>query len=155
MVRSGVWIATRSKQKIDHSIFIFCSTNRMPFTFPPDVVPGVRSKNTVAMYKSRLNKIASEGYDDVEKLLKTPSKVIKKINEMHDYSDDKKKTKSKRLEMLTAVFYALQNTPADNKKKLMYYKAFQKNKDKTPDEVRKTDPEYKSKKEQESDNDSD
>jgi hypothetical protein len=129
----------------------------MPFTFPPDVTAGVRSKNTVAMYKSRLNKIASEGYDDVEKLLKAPSKVIKKINEMHDYADDKKKTKAKRLEMLTAVFYALQNIPADNKKKLMYYKAFQKNKDKTPDQVRKTDPTYKSKKEQESssDNDSD
>lgn len=126
----------------------------MPFTFPPDVVPGVRSKNTVAMYKSRLNKIASEGYDDVDKLLKTPSKVIKKINEMHDY-DDKKQTKAKRLEMLTAVFYALQNIPADNKKKLMYYKAFQKNKNKTPDEVRKTDPTYKSKKEQESSSDSD
>ena len=49
--------------------------------------------------------------------------------------------------MLTAVFYALQNIPGDNKKKLMYYKAFQKNKDKTPDQVRKTDPEYKSQKE--------
>jgi hypothetical protein len=125
----------------------------MPFTLPPDVVPGVRSKNTVAMYKSRLNKIASEGYDDVPKLLKTPSKVIKKINEMHTY-DDNKKTKAKRLEMLTAVFYALQNVPADDKKKLMYYKAFQKNKDKTPEQVRKTDPTYKSKKEQESSSDS-
>jgi len=126
----------------------------MPFTLPPDVVPGIRSKNTVAMYKSRLNKIASEGYDDVPKLLKTPSKVIKKINEMHTY-DDNKKTKAKRLEMLTAVFYALQNVPADDKKKLMYYKAFQKNKDKTPEQVRKTDPTYKSKKEQESSSDSD
>ena len=125
----------------------------MPFTLPPDVTPGIRSKNTVAMYKSRLNKIASEGYDDVPKLLKTPSKVIKKINEMHTY-DDNKKTKAKRLEMLTAVFYALQNVPADDKKKLMYYKAFQKNKDKTPEQVRKTNPAYKSKKEQESSSDS-
>jgi hypothetical protein len=121
----------------------------MPFTFPADVVPGIRSKNTVAMYKSRLNKIASEGYDDVPKLLQAPSKVIKKINEMHDYAEDKTKTKSKRLEMLTSVFYALQNVPANDKKKLMYYKAFQKNKDKTPDQVRKTDPTYKSKKEEE------
>lgn len=121
----------------------------MSFTFPPDVVPGVRSKNTVAMYKSRLNKIASEGFDDVPKLLKAPTKVIKKINEMHTY-DDEKQTKSKRLEMLTAVFYALQNIPADNKKKLMYYKAFQKNKTTytSPDEVRKTNPDYKTKKEE-------
>jgi hypothetical protein len=121
----------------------------MPFQIPPEVVPGLRSKNTVAMYKSRLNKIASEGFDDVPKLLQAPSKVIKKIEEMHTY-EDKKQTKAKRLEMLTSVFYALQNVPADNKKKLMYYKAFQKNKDKTPDQVRKTDPTYKSKKEQES-----
>jgi hypothetical protein len=102
------------------------------------------------MYKSRLNKIAEEGFPDIPSLLKAPSKVIKKVNDLHDYPDDKKKTKSKRLELLTAVFYALQNTPADNKKKLMYYKAFQKNKDKTPEQVRKTDPNYKSKKEQES-----
>jgi hypothetical protein len=126
----------------------------MPFQIPPEIVPGIRSKNTVAMYKSRLNKIASEGFDDIPKLLKAPSKVIKKINEMHTY-EDVKQTKAKRLEMLTAVFYALQNIPADNKKKLMYYKAFQKNKNKTPDEVRKTDPDYKSKKEQESSSDSD
>jgi hypothetical protein len=121
----------------------------MPFTFPSDVVPGIRSKNTVAIYKSRLNKIASEGFDDVPKLLRAPSKVIKKINEMHNYTEDKTKTKSKRLEMLTSVFYALQNVPATDKKKLMYYKAFQKNKDKTPDQVRITDPNYKSKKEEE------
>lgn len=121
----------------------------MPFTLPEDVVPGQRSKNTVAMYKSRLNKIAAEGYDTVEKLLKTPSKTIKAINDLHTY-DDKNQTKAKRLEMLTAVFYALQNVPADDKKKLMYVKAFQKNKNKTPDQVRKTDPDYKSKKELES-----
>jgi hypothetical protein len=121
----------------------------MPFTLPPDVVPGVRSKNTVAMYKSRLNKIASEGYDDIDKLLKAPTKVIKKINEMHTY-DDEKQTKSKRLEMLTAVFYALQNVPADNRKKLIYYKAFQKNKTTytSPAELRKTDPTYRTKKEE-------
>lgn len=122
----------------------------MPFVFTDDIVPGARSKATVAMYKSRLNKIAEEGFPDIPSLLKAPSKVIKKINDLHDYPDDKKKTKSKRLELLTAVFYALQKTPADNKKKLMYYKAFQKNKDKTPEQVRKTDPNYKSKKEQES-----
>jgi hypothetical protein len=121
----------------------------MPFTLPPDVTPGIRSKNTVAIYKSRLNKIASEGYDDIDKLLKAPTKVIKKINEMHTY-DDEKQTKSKRLEMLTAVFYALQNVPADNRKKLIYYKAFQKNKTTytSPDELRKTDPTYRTKKEE-------
>lgn len=121
----------------------------MPFTFPPDVVPGVRTKNTIAMYKSRLNKIASEGFDDVPKLLKAPTKVIKKINEMHTY-DDEKQTKSKRLEMLTAVMYALSATDNDNKKKLMYYKAFQKNKTTytSPAELRKTDPDYKTKKEE-------
>lgn len=121
----------------------------MSFTFPSDVVPGVRSKNTVAMYKSRLNKIASEGFDDVPKLLKAPTKVIKKINEMHTY-DDEKQTKSKRLEMLTAIMYALSATDNANKKKLMYYKAFQKNKTTytSPAELRKTDPTYKTKKEE-------
>jgi len=127
----------------------------MPFVFTEDMVPGARSKATIAMYRSRLNKIAEAGFPDVPSLLKAPSKVIKKVNELHDYPDDKKKTKSKRLELLTAIFYALQSYPADNKKKLMYYKAFQKNKDKTPEQVRKTDPAYRSKKEQEHDDSSD
>ena len=124
----------------------------MPFILPDDVVPGARSKATIAIYKSRLNKIATQGYPDVSSLLKKPSDVIKKINEMV-VLPDKTTQKAKRLEMLTAVFYALQNIPADNKKKLQYYRAFQKNKNKTPDEVRKTDPTYKSKKEQESSSD--
>lgn len=118
----------------------------MPFTLPEDVVPGARSKNTVAMYKSRLNKLAAEGFDDVSKLLKKPSDVIKKINEMFDLPDPTQK-KAKRLEMLTGVMYALSATPNDNKKKLTYKKAFDTNKNKTPAQVRKTDPTYKSKKE--------
>lgn len=120
----------------------------MPFTLPEDVVPGVRSKNTVAQYKTRLNKLAAAGYDDVEKLLKKPSDVIKVINELHTY-EDAKVTKSKRLEMLTGVMYALSATANDNKKKLLYKKAFDTNKTTytSPAEIRKTDPDYKSKKE--------
>jgi hypothetical protein len=37
----------------------------------------------------------------------------------------------------------------------MYYKAFQKNKDKTPEQVRKTDPTYRSKKEEYDNSESD
>jgi len=120
----------------------------MPFNLPDDVTPGLRSKNTIAMYKSRLNKLAAAGFDDVPKLLKKPSEVIKVINEMHVY-EDAKMTKNKRLEMLTGVMYALSATANDNKKKLQYKKAFDSNKTTytSPAEIRKTDPEYKSKKE--------
>jgi len=120
----------------------------MPFNLPEDVTPGERTKSTVAQYKTRLNKLAKAGYDDVEKLLKKPSDVIKIINELHTY-DDAKVTKSKRLEMLTGVMYALSATANDNKKKLQYKKAFDTNKTTytSPTELRKTDPEYKTKKE--------
>ena len=120
----------------------------MPFTLPDDVTPGERSKNTIAIYKSRLNKLATAGFDNVEKLLKKPSEVIKVINNMHNY-EDAKITKSKRLEMLTGIMYALSATANDNKKKLQYKKAFDTNKTTytSPSEIRKTDPEYKSKKE--------
>jgi len=120
----------------------------MPFNLPADVTPGIRSKNTVAMYKSRLNKLAAAGFDDVEKLLKKPSEVIKVINEMHTH-EDAKITKSKRLEMLTGVMYALSATSNDDKKKLQYKKAFDTNKTTytSPAELRKTDPDYKTKKE--------
>jgi len=120
----------------------------MPFTLPEDVVPGDRAKSTITQYKTRLNKLAAAGYDDIEKLLKKPSEVVKTINEMHTY-EDAKMTKSKRLEMLTAIMYALSATSNDNKKKLQYKKAFDTNKTTytSPAELRKTDPEYKTKKE--------
>lgn len=120
----------------------------MPFTLPEDVVPGDRTKSTITQYKTRLNKLAAAGYDDIEKLLKKPSEVVKTINEMHTY-EDAKMTKSKRLEMLTAIMYALSATSNDNKKKLQYKKAFDTNKTTytSPAELRKTDPEYKTKKE--------
>jgi hypothetical protein len=120
----------------------------MPFNLPDDVTPGLRSKNTIAIYKSRLNKLATAGFDNVEALLKKPKDVIKVINEMHFY-EDAKMTKNKRLEMLTGVMYALSATANDNKKKLQYKKAFDSNKTTytSPAEIRKTDPEYKSKKE--------
>jgi len=120
----------------------------MPFNLPEDVTPGDRTKNTVAQYKTRLNKLATAGYDDIEKLLKKPSDVVKTINELHTY-DDAKLTKNKRLEMLTAVMYALSATANDNKKKLQYKKAFDTNKTNytSPTELRKANPEYKTKKE--------
>jgi hypothetical protein len=120
----------------------------MPFNLPDDVTPGDRSKNTVAQYKTRLNKLAAAGFDDVPKLLKKPSDVVKVINELHIY-DDAKITKSKRLEMLTAVMYALSATSNDDNKKLQYKKAFDANKTTytSPAEIRKTNPEYKTKKE--------
>jgi len=118
----------------------------MPFTFAADVTQGGRSDNTVRIYKTRLNKIAKAGFEDTAALLRAPSKVIAAINDMHQEEELKLK-KAKRLEMLTSVMYALQNIPNDNAKKLQYYKAFQTNKHKTPDEVRKTDPAYRSAKE--------
>ena len=120
----------------------------MPFTLPADVTPGQRAPSTIAVYKSRLNKLSTLGFDDTPKLLKKPSAVIKAINEMHTY-EDKKLEKNKRLEMLTAVFYALSATDNSNKKKLQYKKAFDSNKTTytSPNEIRKENPDYKTKKE--------
>jgi len=120
----------------------------MPFTLSDQVTPAHRSPSTIAVYKSRLNKLAALGFDDTEKLLKKPSAVIKAINEMHTY-EDKKVEKNKRLEMLTAVFYALSATDNTSKKKLQYKKAFDMNKTTytSPAELRKDNPTYKTKKE--------
>ena len=120
----------------------------MPFTLPADVTPGQRAPSTIAVYKSRLNKLSTLGFDDTPKLLKKPSAVNKAINEMHTY-EDKKLEKNKRLEMLTAVFYALSATDNSNKKKLQYKKAFDSNKTTytSPNEIRKENPDYKTKKE--------
>ena len=120
----------------------------MPFILPDDVTPGDRAASTVKAYKTRLNKLANMGFDDVPKLLKKPKDVIAAINELHTH-DDETLTKSKRLEMLTGVMYALSATPNTNKKKLMYKKAFDLNKTTytSPAELRLTNPDYRTKKE--------
>ena len=120
----------------------------MSFILPPDVVPGDRSAYTVKVYKARLNRLAKAGFEDVPALLKKPSAVVKVINEQYT-SDDPKKDKVRRLELLTGIMYALSAVPNDNKKKLQYKKAFDKNKTTytSPDQIRKTDPDYKTKRE--------
>jgi len=97
------------------------------FTLSDDVNPGDRTKGTVAQYKTRLNKLAQAGFDETKKLLEKPSDVIKVIHEMHVY-EDKTIEKQKRLEMLTAIMYALSATDNSNSKKLEYKRAFDKNK---------------------------
>ena len=120
----------------------------MSFILADEVQPGDRSAYTVKVYKARLNRLAKAGFLDTAALLKKPSAVISEINEQYT-SEDAKKDKVRRLEMLTAVMYALSATPNSNKKKLQYYKAFKKNTTTytSPDEVRKTNPDYQSKRE--------
>ena len=126
----------------------------MPFLLSPDVVPGDRSAYTVKVYKARLNRLAKAGFEDVPALLKKPSAVVKHITDTYT-SNDPKKDKVRRLELLTGIMYALSAVPNDNKKKLQYKKAFDKNKTTytSPDQIRKTDPDYKTKREAASDSD--
>ena len=80
--------------------------------------------------------------------------MVKHITDTYT-SDNPKKDKVRRLEMLTGIMYALSAIPNDNKKKLQYKKAFDKNKTTytSPDEIRKTNPDYKTKREAASDSD--
>ena len=75
------------------------------------------SANTVKIYTQHLNRLAKEGYDTKEILLKNHKKVIKHITTTE--SDI-----IKRRLYYSSIFYALDEYPQEKQKP--YYNAFQK-----------------------------
>ena len=65
--------------KIDH--IFYCKLIRMPFNLPTEFHKEL-TEASVKVYKSRLNKLASLGFDNCESVKKYPSKVIDAIKDM-------------------------------------------------------------------------
>jgi len=71
---------------------------------------------TLKQYKTYLNKLATAGFDDTNKLIKNQKKVLDVVKAL-----DAKYHKS----AMNAIFYALSDKPNDKKTKGHYYNYFQ------------------------------
>ena len=93
----------------------------MPFdTFPIHDSKAHLAITSIRNYRTILNKLATEGYDTIEKLKKNPKPVIKWIDETYGKTEA---SKQKRRFAASAVFLALAATPEAQKK--AYHKYFQ------------------------------
>jgi hypothetical protein len=88
-------------------------------------IPAAKSeltKGTIKNYKTQLNKLADEGHDTREKLLKNKKAIIKYVsNTENGLMTDK--AKHKKRVIMSAIFYALGDEPKTKLK--MYHKFFQ------------------------------
>ena len=107
----------------------------MPFTLPAETKEGL-SKSTMGVYKTRLNRIAENGIDNLEKLLTKSTHTLRIINmlvkrelisEGKTQEQIDKEKRQLRRNYLNAIFYVLpaevRNAPNP------YYKNFQTAKD--------------------------
>ena len=93
---------------------------RATFTVP-DIQSKTVSKNTLSIYKSKLNKLAQEDITTVSEVLQNQDKVIDIAKK--ETGGDKNKMRL----FLSAVFYACADVPLETKLKL--YNEFQNHKD--------------------------
>ena len=75
----------------------------MPFQMPEELVKKELSPVSLKIYKSKLNKLASKGFDTVEKLKKESKAVLKEIEEIVGVENDEKTRYNKRV-FLSAIF---------------------------------------------------
>ena len=99
----------------------------MPFHIPESAKKYSRSgeplsKHTISVYKSLLNKLANQGWDDMNKLLQFQTDVIKYIDTLDDTDSDAARQLKRRY--LSAIFFVLDASSIDDKRE--YYDAFQK-----------------------------
>lgn len=92
----------------------------MPFTVP-EIKSKTISKNTLNLYKSKLNKLSKENINTVSDIIYNQDKVISIAKAAT--GEDKNKMRF----FLSAVFYVLADTPLETKLKL--YNEFQNYKD--------------------------
>lgn len=78
------------------------------------------AKGSVAIYKTRLNRLAQAGYDTIQKLVDQADEIIQFLDL---FLDDKDDAVEKRY-YYSAIFYALYLRPKSEQKP--YYDAFQK-----------------------------
>jgi hypothetical protein len=106
----------------------------MTFTVPTKLAPKVDkegnprtlSKNTIKIYKNRLNKISEKGYSTVDELIESPEGVIQAINDLVPGASTPETRQHKRV-YYSAVFYVLPEQYLQSSNS--YYKAFQYLKD--------------------------
>jgi len=83
------------------------------------------SANTVKIYKAKLNKLAKQGYADVETVLAKQEEIVAAMNK--EIPGDTKADRYKKRVFLSAIFFALGSKTVDQIPHL--YAAFQKAKD--------------------------
>lgn len=88
--------------------------------------PKTLSKNTIKIYKNRLNKLSEKGYSTVDELLHSPEGVIQAINDLVPGASTPETRQHKRV-YYSAVFYVLPEPYLQ--KANPYYQAFQYLKD--------------------------
>ena len=87
----------------------------------PDIQSKTVTKNTLSIYKGKLNKLAAQEITTVSDILQNQEKVIEIAKA------DTKSDKNKMRLFLSAVFYATADVPLESKLKL--YNEFQNYKD--------------------------
>ena len=95
---------------------------RMPFQFPAEFQKPLENKNTIKVYKSKLNKLASEGWDTIDKLRTNPTGVILTLDKLIG-SRETDKDRHKYRAFLSAIFWVV---PGLRDKKNGYYIFWQK-----------------------------
>jgi hypothetical protein len=99
---------------------------KLPDTFAPkyqkDGTPRTLSPNTIKTYKSRLNKLASQGFSNVDELLRQSQDVILTINTLVPGMESPALRQEKRI-YFCAIFWVLPESVL--KSQNPYYKAFQ------------------------------
>jgi hypothetical protein len=77
----------------------------MPFEMPKEFQKEI-AVSTQKVYKSKLNALASRGFDTVEKIQKEQKKVIEAIKEITGEGQDEKSRLQRRI-ILSAIFWAI------------------------------------------------
>jgi hypothetical protein len=77
----------------------------MPFVMPTEFQKEI-ALSTQKVYKSKLNSLASKGFDTVEKIQKEQKKVVEAIKEITGDGQDEKSRLQRRI-MLSAIFWAI------------------------------------------------
>lgn len=112
----------------------------MPETYNDKKADGEpKSKNTVAMYKTHLNKIAkATGFTTVEEFVKNTAKVNKAISELCPKGEESEVMyRSKKRVYYSAIFMVL--PPDVLAKKNAFYLANKKLQDGRPEDFKKTE----------------
>jgi len=98
----------------------------LPDSFAPkyqkDGSPRTLSRNTIKTYKSRLNKLASQGFSTVDELLRQPQAVILAINQLLPGMESPALRQEKRI-FFSAIFWVLPEQYLQRENP--YHKAFQ------------------------------
>jgi hypothetical protein len=77
----------------------------MPFELPPTFQKDITVPSQ-KVYKSKLNALASRGFDTVEKIQKEQKKVVEAIKEITGEGQDEKSKHARRY-FLSAIFWAI------------------------------------------------